>query len=389
MTLRLRLATGLLLVLAAPAGPAFAQGTLSGQGFGYPTGQLSTGALGSAGAMGEFDPFSPINPAALGSLAPWRRASFFFQYDPEFRRVSSGGQTQSAMLARFPVVQAAVPIGRRGELALGASTYLDRTFSTTVATTTQIGTEQIGTTERIESRGSIADVRLGGAWVFANALRVGVAGHVLSGENRLVSARVFEDTARFGSVADSSVLDYSGIAASAGVEWRPVRGFALAGSYRIGGTLRTEREDTTVTRADAPDRMGVSVRVDRITGAAIGASWSRTNWSNMRALGSSALRVRDATEFAVGAEIIGPRYGENVVLVRLGGRQRELPFGVGSADVRERAFSAGVGAPLGGGRALIDFAIQHATRSAHGTLGAGATPTERALTLSFGFTVRP
>jgi hypothetical protein len=77
--LALRLTAGLLLVLAAPAG---AQGTLSGQGFGYPTGQLSTNALGNGGAMQEFDPFSPITPAALGSLAPWRRPAFYFQYDP-------------------------------------------------------------------------------------------------------------------------------------------------------------------------------------------------------------------------------------------------------------------------------------------------------------------
>jgi hypothetical protein len=340
--------------------------------------------------MGEFDPFSPINPASLASLAPWRRPTFFFQYDPEFRRVTSAGGTQSATIARFPLVAAAIPVWRRGEIGISASTYLDRTFSTTFSTTTTIGTEEVGTTERVESRGSIGDIRLAGAWALANAFRVGVAGHVLSGENRLVSARVFADTARFGSVADSSVLDYSGVAASVGAEWRIVRGLAVSGSYRKGGTLRTERDDSTITRADAPDRMGVSVRMDRISGAALGASWSKTNWSNMRGLGSSALRVRDGTEVAAGAEIVGPRYGDNVVLLRLGGRQRDLPFGVGSAFVRETAFSGGVGTPLSGGRALVDFALQHASRSAReGSPGAGATPTERAWTLSFGFTVRP
>ena len=390
--LRLRLAAALALVLAAPGiapAPARAQGTLSGQGFGYPTGQLSTGSLGSAGSLGEFDPYSPINPASLAALAPLRRASFFFQYDPEFRRVTNAGQSQTAMLARFPVVVAAIPVWRRGEIGLSASTYLDRTFSTTVVTTTQIGAERVGTTERIESRGSIGDLRVGGGWVFANAFRVGVAGHVLSGENRLVSARVFDDTTRFGSVADSSNLDYSGVAASVGAEWRVVRGLSFAGSYRKGGRLRTERDDSTVTSADAPDRMGVAVRMDRISGAALGASWSRTSWSNMRGLGSAALRVRDGTELAAGAEIVGPRYGDNIVVLRFGGRRRDLPFGVGAADVRETAFSGGIGAPLSGGRALIDFAVQHASRSAVGTVGAGATPNERAWTLSFGFTVRP
>ncbi|MGE5750306.1 MAG: hypothetical protein ACM31F_10130, partial [Gemmatimonas sp.] len=45
------------------ANAAGAQGTLSTQGFGYPTGQLSTRALANGGGIGEFDADSPINPA--------------------------------------------------------------------------------------------------------------------------------------------------------------------------------------------------------------------------------------------------------------------------------------------------------------------------------------
>ena len=373
--------------LALPAAAAGAQGTVSGQGFGYPTGQLSTGSLGSGGAMAETDPFSPINPASLAAVAAWRRATLFFQYDPEFRRVTADGRSQNATLTRFPVVFAAVPAGARGAVGLSASTLLDRTFTTTFQTETVIGGETIGATESIESRGSVADLRLGFAWAFANAFRVGVGGHVLTGQNRLVSGRVFEDSVRFGRVADSSVIDYSGVAASAGFDWRPVRGLGLAGSYRVGGRIRTERTDSTLTRATAPDRMGVSLRVDRITGASFGVSYARNRWSNLAGLGSDAVRVSDGSEFAAGAEVVGPRYGDNVVLIRLGGRRRDLPFGVGTSDVRETAFSGGIGAPLGGGRALFDLAVQRASRSTVG--GTAGTASERAWTLSLGFTVRP
>ena len=50
---------------AASAGSLAAQGALSLQGFGYPIGQLSTRAAGTAGALGETDAGSPLNPAAL------------------------------------------------------------------------------------------------------------------------------------------------------------------------------------------------------------------------------------------------------------------------------------------------------------------------------------
>jgi len=378
--------------MTAAGGTAGAQGTVSGQGFGYPTGQLSTSSLGSGGSMAEFDPFSPLNPASVAMLAGWRRPSFFFQYDPEFRRVTAAGRSQNTTLTRFPVVAIGVPVGARGAVSLSASTLLDRTFSTTFTSETSIGGDVISATESIESRGSVADLRLAGGWGFTNAFRVGLAGHVLTGENRLVSGRTFADTSSFGNVADSSVIDFSGVAASAGVEVRPIRGVGIAASYRIGGTLRTERNDSTLTSAKAPDRLGVSLRIDRVAGAAFGVSYARNRWSKLDGLGSSEVRVSDGTDFALGAEVVGPRYGNNVILLRLGGRRRDLPFGVGSADVRETAFSGGIGAPLAGGRALFDLALQRASRTTIGGTGGGtdaASASERAWTLSIGFTVRP
>ena len=49
------------LALAAAAG---AQGTLSTQGFGYPTGGMSARSLATGGAITEFDPLSSTNPAS-------------------------------------------------------------------------------------------------------------------------------------------------------------------------------------------------------------------------------------------------------------------------------------------------------------------------------------
>ncbi len=61
---------GLLLLAAAtvaavPVAVAGAQSNLSGQGYGYATGQFSTRVQGAGGSFAESDPFTPINPAAI------------------------------------------------------------------------------------------------------------------------------------------------------------------------------------------------------------------------------------------------------------------------------------------------------------------------------------
>jgi hypothetical protein len=393
MTIRhVRVASGLAFGAALAAAPAaaVAQGSLGAQGFGYPTGQLSTRALGTGGGLAEFDQASPLNPAAISYF---RRAQLSVQYDPEFRRVTAGGASQNATIARFPVIAVGIPAGSRMAVGLSASTYLDRTFTTTFQSTATIGDQTVTATESIESRGAVTDLRAGLGYLAARWLRVGVAGHVLTGENRLVSGRQFADTSQFGSVSDSSTLDYSGAAVSGGVELTPVRGLTLAASARRGFDLRVQRNDTTLRSASAPDRLGVGVRFDRITGASFAASYARTSWTRVRGLGSSALEVRDAPELMVGLEAVGPRFGDTPTLLRLGGRDRTLPFGLGGGEVRERAYAGGFGLPLAAGRALLDLAVQRASRSLDGAVptagGASVDASERAWTVSIGLTVRP
>jgi hypothetical protein len=379
-----RRAAALALALGVVPAAAAAQGSLGAQGFGYPTGQLSTRALGTGGGLAEFDQTSPLNPAAISYF---RRAQLTVQYDPEFRRVTAGGSSQNATIARFPVISVGLSSGSRMSVGLSASTYLDRTFTTRFQSTAQIGDETVTSTESIESRGAVSDLRAGLGYIATPWLRLGVAGHVLTGENRLVSGRLFADTSQFGSVSDSSTLDYSGAAMSAGFELTPLRGLSLAGSARRGLDLRVQRNDSTLRAGSAPDRLGVGVRFDRITGATFAASYARTTWTRVRELGSTALDVRDAPEYMLGVEALGPRLGDVPTFFRLGGRQRTLPFGLGGADVRERAYSAGAGLPLAGGRALFDLAVQRASRSLEGSTPVDAR--ERAWTVSVGLTVRP
>ena len=372
-------------VLGGTARVVGAQGSLAGQGFGYPPGQLSTRALGTGGGLAEFDPVSPLNPAALVSFG---RTAFAFQYDPEFRTTQVGSATAHNTIARFPVISLGVPFRQRFTLGVSASTFLDRSFTTQYPTTTVIGGQSVLANETVESRGSIADIRVGvGAYV-ARWLSVGIAAHRYTGENRLVSGRQFVDTTQFGSVSDSSTLSFSGSAISAGVEVIPVRGLSIAGSARRGGRLRSERGDTTVRSANAPDRYGVGVRIDRITGATFAASYARTDWSSMRGLGTT-IDTRDAQELMGGVEAVGPSIGSAPLVLRLGARRRTLPFAIDSARIRETAFTGGLGLPLAGGRALADLALQRASRTPDGGTTVVQGAREHAWTLSVGFTIRP
>lgn len=378
-------ALGLAALLGAGA-QLGAQSTLGVQGFGYPAGGLSTRALGTGGALGEFDPASPVNPASLLDFA---RTFAAFQYDPEFRQLTSAGGTQRNTIARFPLVAVGGPFRRRAMFGLSASTFLDRTFSAAFPTTATFGTETVTSQDRAESNGSIADIRLAAAYAPTRWLRVGLSGHALTGENRLVSSRQFADTLAFRSISDSTTLDYSGSAVTVGADVTPVRGVRIAGSYRRGNGLSVSRNDSTLARAHAPDRAGIALRVDRVAGATFAVGYAHTAWSRMRGLGTDALEVDDSDELNAGVEATGPRLGDFPLLLRLGGRRRTLPFGVGGARIRETTFGGGGGLPLGGGRAIADVALQRALRTPDGGAGDVRSARERAWQLSVGFTVRP
>ena len=365
--------------LAATPSIGVAQGTLSAQGFGYPPGQLSTRARGTAGAFGEFDPQSPINPAAL---AAWGRPALFFQYDPEFRQSTVGSVEDRASTSRFPIIAAALPIKQSLMFGASASTLLDRTWSTQFSRRELIGADSVTFSESSRSIGSITDARIAMGWARSGSLRFGAGLHFITGSNTLRIRREFEET-EFDTLDQTATRSFGGIAGSVGVEARVTSALWLAGSYRMGGSMRAYAGDTTVAKATVPNRMGAAVRYEGIRGMAIALSGNWTEWSALRDLGSSRLQVTDAMDLGVGIEGRGPRWFENNIPLRAGYRHRTLPFSLeGEGDVVESDISAGFGIPLARSRSNIDFGIERASR--RGVAGVQ----ERAWTLSFGILVR-
>jgi hypothetical protein len=384
-------------VVAALAGApmlAAAQGTLSTQGFGFPAGQHSTRSLATGGALGDIDPYSAINPSSILGLGG---STLYFQAEPEYRVLSSGTTQERATIARYPLVSASIPLGARWMAGIGVSNLLDRSFKVATRAVQTVGGTQVGSTNTFSSDGAIGDVRLALAWSPVDWLRLGVAGHAITGDNRLASAQVFDDSARYAPLVDSTTVTYVGTAYSAGVQLQSPGGFNLAGSYRRGGTLTAKRADTTLSSGRVPDRMSFSAAYTGIRGTTLAVRTAKDKWSNMsNLLTTTGTPISDAWDTSVGADVLGPALFGSLLQLRAGARDRLLPFGVPAefnsanvlvrpgGDVKERSYAFGVGTPLARGRATLDITGTHAARTSTAT-----ALTESAWTLSVGIMVRP
>lgn len=356
------------------------QANMSTQGFGYPTGQLSSRALGSAGSIGEVDPLSPINPASLADL-PTR--TVFFQIEPEFRTVTANGGTDHTTTARYPVVFGAIPVGSRWVASLSASTLLDRTSTTTFTSTQPLSsTESVDMTTKYEIDGAMNDVRLGAGWAPARWLRVGVGAHAIAGHNRVGVTQTFADTVAFAPFTQTRVLSFSGGAASVGFELVS-KVVSVAASARRGGTVRMTSEDTVLSHGNVPTRYGASLSFTGLANSYFSIRTSRDEWSSLGSLGEPGLRGVDAWDTSVGADVAGPRIFDRIVFVRAGYRDRTLPFEADGHKVAEKSVTGGLGTTFANSRILADVAVIRASRSA------SIDASEHAWSISLGFSVRP
>jgi len=367
-------------MLGVAAMSAQAQANLSTQGYGFPTGQFSTRSLASGGATAEIDPLSQINPATM-AMHGVRIVSF--QIEPEFRTVNSGTTSEKTNIARYPNVFAAIPLSSQFVISAGASTLLDRTSTTNFQSTQLLSngqSEPMTTEYRID--GALSDVRLALGWNAASWLRFGVGAHAITGHNLVSITQSFQDSLQFAAFNQSIVLGFSGAAASAGVELAS-KSWSLGISGRVGGNLSASVEDTVMSRAKVPSRYGATLAFTGLANSAFAIRTSHDSWSALNGLGSSGLVGVDAWDNSVGADIAGPHIGNRILFLRAGARQRTLPFQASGHNVDEKSVTGGLGTTFANGRVLTDFAAVYANRTAD------IAATERAWTLSFGFSIRP
>ena len=381
----MRIFSSFLLAAASVVVPALAgaQGTLSTQGFGYPTGGMSTRALGAGGAITEFDPLSSTNPAAIPSIGG---GALYIQAEPEYRNLMVGAGAERAMIARHPLATVAVPLPGGVMAAVSVSNLLDRSFETNERRTQIIGDSALSTTNFFKSDGAIGDVRVAFSYVPRNWIRLGIAGHAITGDNRLRSTQQFDDSTRFAAIIDTTTVTYVGTAISAGATLFIHNAVGLAASYRKGGSMSVKHADTTLGKANVPDRMSFSAAFVGIPGTTLAVRTSKDTWTRMRGLGTSTLPINDGWDTSVGADVLGPRWGSRAIQIRAGGRWRTLPFGLPTSAISEKTANFGLGTTFSRGRIGLDVTGIRAFRE---PVSGSADLRETAWTVSAGLTVRP
>ncbi|MBA3655904.1 MAG: hypothetical protein H0W69_00965 [Gemmatimonadaceae bacterium] len=363
---------------------AAAQGNLSTQGLGYPAGDLSARSSALGGGNAEFDAQSTVNDA---SVANWITPVLYVQYQPEFRKVTLGSSSSNTLTSRFPLIGTAMAVGSRAAIALTSTNFLDRSASAVTSLNDTIAGDPVSGSETFRTLGGINDVRFAAAYRPNGALRVGIAGHAFTGQNRIISQVTFGDSSSFIPLSQQSVLAYTGAAVSGGFELRIRDILAISASGRKGGFLNMRSGDSLVASAKVPDRFGGSVQFTGISGLNVSGRVSRDLWTALQPLGTK-LTTFDAWDGGVGAEATASRSQSRLLQLRVGARYRGLPFGVQGEQVHEFSFGGGVGLQFARDRAQIDAGLNRGSRFT-GTFSARGAAVENAYTVSVGLRVRP
>jgi hypothetical protein len=372
----------MMMVGSLGAGPLLAQGNLSTQGFGYPQGQLTTRALSLGGAIGEIDPSGPLNPGAIGHLTT---RTVLFQIEPEYRTVTSSSGIDRTTTARYPVIFVGVPFGEQWVTSVSSSTLLDRSWQTSHALTEAVGADSVSTVLHETSDGAMNDLRVAEAWTNRTWFSIGVGVHAVTGRNVVTSGQSFPDSSQFNSFSSNRTLSYRGTALSAGVELVATDQAVLGLTYRKGGSLRERSNDSTLAQGNVPDHFGLSVAYTGLRSTTLAVRAGHDGWSSLgRMLETPGQTVHDSWDLGGGAEVPGPHFANQTVLLRGGFRTRTLPFEASSKAVTERSVSFGSGFSMGRGRLLVDIAGVHQWRFSD-----VPSVKERAWTLSFSLTARP
>ena len=363
---------------------ANAQGNISMLGFGYPTGGMSTRVSGTAGALAEFDALTPQNPASLVRIS---RSAFAAQAEPEYRTFSLSSVKESSTIPRLQLLALGLRVSSRAVISLSAANFLDRSYSTISTGSATIEGQSLPTSDITVVKGSISDLRAGVGYSLSPRLSIGVAAHAFTGSNKLNLTRRFADTLLFGSVTDTSAIDFFGSAFSFGAQLSIPHGFMASASYRKGFRIEGESRNSIIKHATIPDRLSGGLMYTGIAGSAFAVNVEHINWTSMAALGSSSVQAHDATNWSVGAEISAGKIHGSPVLLRAGTGHTQLPFGANNGIASETRFGGGIALPISAaGRepAVIDFSLQRANRKL-----TGSDAKESAWLLGLGLQIRP
>lgn len=351
------------LAFAVHAGGAQAQSVLSSRGLGYPIEPVDARARGLGGvALGLPEAtFSLVNPAGPVGLAT---AAISVTFQPDQYDATAGTQATSGTTARFPAVQAVFQPRPRFTLMAGYGAFLDQNYRATRSDSITLSTGRVAVEERFRSQGAIARFRGGIGYRAGPRFAVGLAVDAFTGAVRDTSQRFVEG---LNTATSATTVTYTGTGISAGMRWMPVEALSFAAAVSGGGKLNASPNDSTVAEKDysLPVTLDVGASA-RVAGNLLLAGSGR--WAGWGAADDDITNrggARDALNLAGGLEYDGFTLLGQTLPLRLGARMARLPFRWDGADTEfpdERALTAGIGARLGRGAAMLDAAVERGTR---------------------------
>lgn len=362
-------------VVLLVVGPALTGGAVASaqdsqfgiRGLGTPGRWESVQARSTGGAFGLFDPQSQVMEAAIADVG---RLTATAEGGTSNRDAQVGGTTTALRSTRFPLMGVAGQVMPRLAVAVGFTTYLDKSWDVTLRDSSLLRGVLERYTDEIVSDGSVADLRLAVAGRVSRRIAIGGGVHLLAGSTRMTAERRFDDST-FHTVQQVAEVRYDGFGVSGSVLLGLAPGLTIAGWARSDNRLRAKVADTTSAETDLPWMAGGGILYGPSPSVRLGASAAWRAWSKA---GSGAF---DTFSWSAGAE-----FGSRRMPIRFGARGGTLPFGPGTTVPTEIAGAVGTGRAFAQGRALLDLGLERLERRGGGL-------TERVWTVLVGLTVRP
>ena len=378
---RLRASLLVILTLVTPTVGSAQSSQFGVRALGLPSFPFSIRAQGSGGAGGTFDPSSAVNPASLflvtrpiasiNLIQNWRTTE-----NPYGDAV--GNDTQ------FPLFLAGGRISRLLSGAVSASVYADRTFALSTRDTVDLRGVPTETFDTLVSKGGMNDIRLAGVYR-GRGFALGAGVHLITGTNRLAYRRVFGDP-DYARVETKGELSFAGLGFSAGIIVEPNRNLLIGASARVDGDVTMNIDTLTLGTLPLPMTLSGSVHWAptgrfSIGGHVISQSWGRLDQPLKDREGTGAANTLSVS---AGFELGRSAQTMDRFPLRMGIRWASLPFPLenGQDQGSEFGLNAGTGFAFGGGRGVIDMAVERIWRKQDPGYS------ERAFAVKLGVTIR-
>jgi hypothetical protein len=155
---------------------------------------------------------------------------------------------------------------------------------------------------------------------------------------------------------------------------------------RSDGKASVERDSSKAYNIDLPYSFAAGARVRAAPRLLLAVSGTYRTWSaaNSDLLAQGAVGSQNTIELGLGGELVRNVRRPGSLPIRLGVRYADLPFPVVAGEhPKEFVIGAGTGARFAQDRAGVDISLEHAWRSE------GSPYKERALSVTFGLSIRP